>query len=183
MHATLLIMHLLLILCVSALWFYCYAIYAATDLFSRPTRVDRDFHPPITILKPRRGLDSEAHANLASFCQQDYPRYQIILGSGCGSYRCVTSWASLCGAAVSPATRSPGAAAASKSAKAASYYHSTASSLPLLSSRCKGVSMLRYNAWPLHRREPAGFAARHTATDHGVRAGRLPRRESSHAER
>ena len=70
----------LLILCLSATWFYCYAIYAAVDFFSRPEPIDPDFHPPVTILKPICGLDSDTYENLASFCQQDYPQYQIIFG-------------------------------------------------------------------------------------------------------
>ena len=69
---------LLLILCLSAIWFYGYAIYAAIAFFGQPNFVNPDFHPPVTILKPICGLDSDAYDNLASFCQQDYPEYQII---------------------------------------------------------------------------------------------------------
>ncbi len=70
----------LLILCLSAICYYCYAIYAAIEFFSHPTQVDPDFHPPITILKPICGLDIDTYENFASFCQQDYPDYQIIFG-------------------------------------------------------------------------------------------------------
>lgn len=70
----------LLLLCLSATWFYCYAIYAAVDFFGRPDPIDPDFHPPVTILKPICGLDTDTYENLASFCQQDYPQYQIIFG-------------------------------------------------------------------------------------------------------
>src|SRR5919199_6924312 len=69
---------LLLILCLSAVGFYCYAIYASVAYFSRPHPITQDFHPPVTILKPICGLDRDAYENLASFCQQDYPEYQII---------------------------------------------------------------------------------------------------------
>lgn len=69
---------LLLILCLSAVWYYCYAIYAASEFFSDPTQIDPNFHPPITILKPICGLDIDTYENFASFCQQDYPEYQII---------------------------------------------------------------------------------------------------------
>ncbi len=76
----LIIIYLLLILCLSAIGFYCYSIYAAIDFFGTPNPVEPDFHPPITILKPICGLDSDAYQNLASFCQQDYPNYQIVFG-------------------------------------------------------------------------------------------------------
>jgi ceramide glucosyltransferase len=74
---------LLLILCVVAIAYYGYATYAAVQFFahSRPQAVA--FHPPITILKPLCGLDSDAYTNLASFCQQAYPTYQVLFGVSC----------------------------------------------------------------------------------------------------
>ena len=36
------------------------------------------FVPPITIIKPLYGLEPELAANLASFCNQDYPLFQVI---------------------------------------------------------------------------------------------------------
>lgn len=46
--------------------------------FAASQAINREFHPPVSILKPICGLDSNAYENLASFCQQDYPKYQII---------------------------------------------------------------------------------------------------------
>jgi ceramide glucosyltransferase len=36
------------------------------------------YYPPISILKPLRGLGSNLFENLESFCIQDYPQYEII---------------------------------------------------------------------------------------------------------
>jgi len=38
------------------------------------------FRPPVTVLKPICGLDSNLYDNLRSFCLQDYPEWQIVFG-------------------------------------------------------------------------------------------------------
>ncbi|MBW4643577.1 MAG: bacteriohopanetetrol glucosamine biosynthesis glycosyltransferase HpnI [Goleter apudmare HA4340-LM2] len=68
----------LLILCAAAILFYCYGIYAAIAFVRYPQSINFEFHPPISVLKPICGLDRDTEINLASFCQQDYPQYQII---------------------------------------------------------------------------------------------------------
>jgi ceramide glucosyltransferase len=81
-------MHILLILfqvglfflCLSAIWFYVFSVYGAYDLFRQRSEECPDFRPPVSILKPMRGVDSFAYENLSSFCRQDYPKFQIIFG-------------------------------------------------------------------------------------------------------
>jgi ceramide glucosyltransferase len=70
----------LFILCLSAICFYSYAIYAGMTSFHRHV-IDYEFNPPITILKPICGIDRDSYQNLSSFCEQDYPKYQIVFAA------------------------------------------------------------------------------------------------------
>jgi ceramide glucosyltransferase len=67
--------------CLTATVYYAIAIRSAREFFRRDRRGGPPFAPPITILKPMRGLDPEAYENFASFCRQNYPRYQILFGA------------------------------------------------------------------------------------------------------
>jgi ceramide glucosyltransferase len=68
-------------LCVTATTYYLSAIVCARDFFRSRRREAPDFMPPITVLKPLRGLDPEAYQNFASFFRQRYPRFQIVFGA------------------------------------------------------------------------------------------------------
>jgi ceramide glucosyltransferase len=59
--------------------YYLIAIYSAWRYFRQAIdRAEASFTPPVSILKPIRGLDPDAAENLASFCRLDYPEFEIV---------------------------------------------------------------------------------------------------------
>lgn len=52
-------------------------LLAARSFFSRGSR-PQNFFPPVTVIKPVKGLDAESFRNFASFCRQDYPQFQLL---------------------------------------------------------------------------------------------------------
>ena len=60
--------------------YYILAITAARRFFSNRPPTSKAFAPPVSVLKPVRGLDREAYENYASFCRQEYPEFEIIFG-------------------------------------------------------------------------------------------------------
>jgi len=77
----------LLFLLIVASWLYwlvaCFLVYYFFRIESRPDSLpgggeDAGFIPPVSVLKPVRGVDWQAYQNFASFCQQDYPAYELL---------------------------------------------------------------------------------------------------------
>jgi ceramide glucosyltransferase len=72
----------LLVLAAAPFAYYAVAIIASGKFFGAALGASAEsvsrFAPPVSILKPIRGLDRETYENYASFCRQDYPEYEIL---------------------------------------------------------------------------------------------------------
>lgn len=67
------------VLAAAPLAYYILGAMASLRFFRRErSRKLPDFAPPVSVLKPVRGLDSGSHENFSSFCRQDYPEYELL---------------------------------------------------------------------------------------------------------
>lgn len=67
-----------LILTLGSIVYYLFSLYSCHGFFSLENKIDHNFSPPISILKPLKGLETNLEENLTSFINQNYPNYQII---------------------------------------------------------------------------------------------------------
>jgi ceramide glucosyltransferase len=69
----------ILLMAIAPLAYYMVAILAAVRFFRRERRkVVSEFRPPVSLLKPVRGVDFGSYENFSSFCLQNYEEYEIL---------------------------------------------------------------------------------------------------------
>src|SRR4029077_1825576 len=68
-----------LVVAMAPLAYYVTAIIAAARFFHRErSRSLPSYTPPVSLLKPVKGVDFASYENFSSFCHQDYPDYEIL---------------------------------------------------------------------------------------------------------
>jgi ceramide glucosyltransferase len=70
-----------LVLATGPLVYYLLSLYCTIEYFLQIRRLpprDDSFAPPVSILKPVRGVDPGAYENFASYCRLDYPQYELV---------------------------------------------------------------------------------------------------------
>ncbi len=68
-------------LAAAPLAYYLLSLYCVVGYFHELRKslpLNSTCSPPVSILKPVRGVDREAYENFASYCRLDYPEYEVI---------------------------------------------------------------------------------------------------------
>jgi ceramide glucosyltransferase len=72
-----------LILAACSFAYYLIALFSTWRFFRDRGIPESAFTPPLSLLKPVRGIDPDAYENFESFCRQDYPAdYEIVFCVG-----------------------------------------------------------------------------------------------------
>jgi ceramide glucosyltransferase len=70
--------------CVSSCFYYLLCLWSAQSFLrareANTAAASSPYLPPVTILKPLKGVDPEIYESFRSHCLQEYPQYEIIFG-------------------------------------------------------------------------------------------------------
>src|SRR5262245_26793589 len=68
------------VLALCGMGFYVLCVWSARSFLRAARKSSPAFTPPVSILKPLRGVDPQMYESFRSHCVQDYPEYEIIFG-------------------------------------------------------------------------------------------------------
>lgn len=68
------------VLAICGMGFYLLCLWSARSFLRRSREQQPEFAPPVSILKPLRGVDPQMYESFRSHCVQDYGEYEIIFG-------------------------------------------------------------------------------------------------------
>lgn len=72
---------IVLLLIVSSGVYSLFSLFCVVEFFTRKGECGEVLsHTPVSIIKPLRGYDPNLQDNIRSFCVQDYPEYEVLLG-------------------------------------------------------------------------------------------------------
>jgi ceramide glucosyltransferase len=71
---------LLIILIAGSIVFYIACALCTRQFFASKQEIEQAQDPPVSVLIPVCGLDEGAWENWTSFCQQNYPNYEVLFG-------------------------------------------------------------------------------------------------------
>jgi ceramide glucosyltransferase len=58
-----------------------FSLFCVVEFFKKPKGSEIEhLYPPVSVLKPMKGVDPEWRDNIATFAAQDYPEYEVLLG-------------------------------------------------------------------------------------------------------
>ena len=84
MHLILTIVQIIAVICIVSSTLYYLLCLRIAIVFLRERKTGEvsstQALPPVSILKPLKGIDPEIYESFRSHCQQDYPEYEIIFG-------------------------------------------------------------------------------------------------------